>query len=104
MKVPACDLDMMLIQVKEEVAPLWYEYGKVLALPEKVLKDIKKLEMSDMDKLVEVLDYWFRKFPPGGGPTWKEVAVSIREIGLTTLADKLIKVDTTGETWESRYS
>ncbi len=89
---------MMLIQVKAEVTPLWYEYGEVLGVPQEVLKELKGMEADNIDKLVEILDYWFRKFPRGAGPTWKEVALSLKEIGLNKLAKDLMKVDTTGET------
>lgn len=88
---------MVLIQVKADVTPLWYEYGVVLAVPQELLQKLKATETDDSNRLVEILDFWFQKFQPGGGPTWNEVALSLRDIGLKKLADDLMKVETTGK-------
>ena len=88
---------MMLIQVKAEVTPLWYEYGVVLGVPQDILNELRGMNADDIDKLIEVLDFWFRKFPASGGPSWKEVALSLREIGLNELAARIMTVYTTGE-------
>ena len=95
--VPPCDLNMMLIQVKAEVTPLWYEYGEMLGVPQEILNQLRAMDTDDYDKLVEILDVWFMKFPVRAGPSWKEVALSLREIGLNELAANIMRVYTTGK-------
>ena len=86
---------MMLIQVRE-VIPKWNEYGQALGVPPELLKELEKMRMGDYEKLVEMLDYWFRQFPQGSQPTWRDVAIGLQGVGLGTLAADIMKVYTTG--------
>lgn len=90
------DLNMMLIQVRD-VIPKWYEYGEALGAPQEMLEQLREMEMGDYDKLVEILDNWFRQFPRGSAPTWKDVAEALQVVGLNKLAADIMKVYTTGE-------
>ena len=87
---------MMLIQVRE-VIPSWLPYAQALGVSEEVLKEVQGMKMGDYDKLVEILDYWFRTFPKGTKPTWKDVAMALQEVGFKQLSADIMKVYTTGE-------
>ena len=86
---------MMLIQVRE-VIPKWHEYGQALGVSPEMLKELQNMKMGDYEKLVEVLDYWFRQFPQGSQPMWRDVAIGLQGVGMETLADDIMKVYTTG--------
>ena len=43
---------------------------------------------SDQECMVEIADYWLRHHP--GQLTWREVAKTLRKIGLHQLAEELI--------------
>jgi hypothetical protein len=90
------DLNMMLIQVRE-VIPTWFPFGEALGVPEDYLQQVQEMKMEDYDKLVEVLDYWFRAFPKGTQPTWRTVAMALQTVGFDRLSADIMKVYTTGK-------
>ncbi len=99
------DLNMMLIQVRE-VIPSWYLYGEALGVSEEMLKEVNGMKMDDYDKLVEVLDCWFRSFPKNKPPTWRDVALGLQNVGFNKLSADIMKVYTTGKTvtaWCMQY-
>ena len=94
---------MMLIQVRA-VIPSWFPFGEALGVPVEVLKEVQKMALEDYDKLVEVLDYWFRAFPKGTQPTWRTVAMALQTVGQEGLSADIMKVYTTGKDVQHRYS
>ena len=86
------NLDMLLIQLKPQVAPKWYQFGLVVGISKEVMD--KYSDHCDEECFVEVLDYWLRNHE--SKPTWKEVAEVLRQIDLHQLADDLMKSYETG--------
>ena len=86
---------MMLIQVRA-VIPSWFPFGEALGVPVEVLKEVQEMALGDYDKLVEVLDYWFRSFPKGTQPTWRTVSMALQTVGLDELSADIMKVYATG--------
>ena len=84
----------MLIQVKLEVTPIWYQFGEALGFDKEVLN--KCSEYSPDDSIVEILDQWLRMRP--GRRTWSDVSVALRKIKLDHLAANIDKVYETGIT------
>ena len=86
------DLDMLLIQLRPQVSPKWYQFGLAVGISKEVMD--KYSDHPDEECLVEVLDCWLRNH--GNKPTWKEVADALREIDLHQLADDIMKSYDTG--------
>ena len=72
------DLDSLLIKVQGQVSSHWYQFGLAIGTPEDIMEQLK--DYSEMDGLVEILDYWLRHHP--GQPTWREVADALRKAEL----------------------
>ena len=87
---------MLMIQVCA-VIPSWFPFGEALGVPVEVLKEVQEMALEDYDKLVEVLDYWFRAFPKETQPTWRTVAMALQTVGLEGLSADIMKVYTTGK-------
>ena len=87
------NLDNLLIQIKQDTTPMWYQLGEALGIEKKVLK--KFTTCSPEESIIEVLDYWLRNHP--GKPTWKEVAVALREIHLHRSASRIEMIYKTGK-------
>ena len=83
----------LLILLKEELTPRWYELGLVAGVPKEVMDTY--LEYPSDQCLTEVLDYWLRHHP--GQLTWKKVAQVLREAKFYHLAEKALQISTTGE-------
>ena len=90
------DLNTLLIQVRK-IKSNWYLYGEALGVSPNFLDEIKKMESEDYDKLVEVLDAYFRTHSQDLPPTWKEIAEALRVIGYEKMAVNIMKVYTTGK-------
>ena len=87
------NLDTLLIQLKAEVTPKWYQFGEAVGMDKKTLN--KYWEYPDSQCIIEVLDFWLRNHT--GQPTWREVAEILRGIqGLTQLAFDIDRVYETG--------
>ena len=84
------DLDTLLIILKEELAPRWYDFGLVVGVP-KELMDSYTGYPSDQC-LTEVLDYWLRHHSHAQTDqvTWTDVAHALRAIKLNELAEKVL--------------
>ena len=89
------DLNMLLIQISE-IKSYWYLYGEALGVSPKTLDEVKEMESEDYDKLVEVLDAYFRTHSRDPPPTWKEIAEGLRVIGYEKMAVNIMKVYITG--------
>ena len=87
------NLDLLLILLKEEITPRWYEFGLVVGVPKEVM-DSYSGHPSDQC-LIELLDYWLRHHP--GQLTWREVAQALREIEFYQLAEKALQISTIGK-------
>ena len=90
------DLNMLLIQIRE-IKSHWYAYGEALGVSPKLLDEIKEMQLEDYDKLVEVLDVYFRTHSQDLPPTWKEIAEALRVIGYEKMAVNIMKVYITGK-------
>ena len=89
------NLDLLLILLKEELAPKWYEFGQVIGVPKEVIDTYVGYPKDDC--LTEVLDYWLRHHP--GQLTWREVAQALREVKFYYLAEKAVQIGVTGIVW-----
>lgn len=89
----ACSLDNLLIQLRSEVTPYWYQFGTVIGVNEETLKEYSSYPPEEC--IVEVLDYWLIHHP--SKPTWKDVAIVLKEIKLHQLAENILKVYETGK-------
>ena len=91
---PICiDLDNLLIQLRPQVGPKWYEFGEAAGIKKEILENYAS-HCNPEDCIVEMLDYWLRNHD--GQPTWKEITKLLREIGLGKLAAEIDKVYLTG--------
>ena len=86
------NLDLLLILLKTELTPRWYEFGLVVGVPKEVMDTY--LGYPSDQCLIEVLDYWLRHHP--GQLMWKEVAQPLREIKLFHLSKKAMQISTSG--------
>ena len=89
----ACNLDNLLIQLRSEVTPYWYQFGTIVGIDKDTLKKYSKYSPDEC--IIEVLDYWLRNHHDGK-PTWRDVAVVLKEIKLDKLAENILKVYETG--------
>ena len=87
------NLNFLLILLKEELSPRWYEFGLVVGVPKDVMDSY--LGYPSDQCLIELLDYWLKQYPHQ--LTWKDVAQALREIKLYQLAEKVLQISTTGE-------
>ena len=81
------NLDILLILLKEEVTPTWYEFGLLVGVPKEEMDHYSATGCSSDRYLIEVLDYWLRHHP--SQLRWKEVAHALKEIKLHQLAEKV---------------
>ena len=86
------NLDSLLIQVKAEVTPQWYHLGEALGVDKSVLE--KCTHYPPEESIIEVLDSWLRNHL--GQPTWREIAETLKIIGLQQLGCDIEKVYETG--------
>ena len=85
-------MDSLLIQLRSEVTPKWYQFGEAMGVGKEVLD--KCIKYPSEESLIEVLDNWLRNH--AGQPTWREVAEALKGIGLQQLAFDIEKVYNTG--------
>lgn len=88
-----CNLDSLLVQLRIQVTPKWYQFGVAIGIDKETL-DRYSTYPSD-ECIVEVLDYWLRTHHDV--LTWSEVAKVLKQINLSQLADNILKVYETGE-------
>lgn len=87
------NLDTLLIQIKTQVTPKWYQLGIALKINNEILD--KYSQYSDEESIVEVLDHWLRN--SSSKPTWRAVATALNKIELYELEGKILKVYETGK-------
>ena len=86
-------LDSLLIQLRPQVTPIWYQFGVALGIPEEVLNNC--VGYPDEECIVEVLDHWLRNHK--GKPTWRDVARALKDVELYQLADSVLNIYKTGK-------
>ena len=86
------NLDSLLIQLKNEVTPMWYAFGAAVGIEEKILEECGRCPPDQ--SLIEVCDKFLAKHKH---PTWREVGKAVKQIGLAKLAESIFKVYDTGK-------
>ena len=89
------DLNNLLIQLRQQVSPKWYQFGDAIGVKKEILNRIAEY-CFPQECIVEMLDHWLRDHT--GKPTWREVAKALNVINLPNLAVDIERVYTTG-TW-----
>ena len=89
------NLDNLLIQLRAQVSPLWYQFGEAAGVETEMLEKLAN-DCSPQDCIVEMFDCWLRKQKEP--PTWRDVAKILKVIKLEQIAAKIEEVYTTGNT------
>ena len=87
------NLNMLLIQLRDQVTPRWYELGIALGIQKETLDDLSRYSQEQC--IVEFLDYWLNNHH--SDPTWREIADALKAIELYELAEGILNVYKTGE-------
>lgn len=87
------NLDNLLIQLRPQVTPKWYQFGEAAGIQKDTLDSFAK-QCSPEDCIVEVMDYWLRRHVRE--PTWTDVANILKLINLPQLASEIEGVQITG--------
>ena len=90
------NLDTLLIQIRHEVTPKWYQFGLAIGINKETLDEFSNFTPEEC--IVEVSDLWLRTSVTT--LTWRDVADALKETGCHRLAEKILKVYKTGETLE----
>ena len=88
-----CNLDNLLIQLRPEATPYWYQLGTNIGMDKDTLE--KYSQHPPEQCIIEVLDYWLRNHHDGR-PTWRDVACLLKQMKLNKLARDILKVYETG--------
>ena len=88
------NLDALLIQLRKQVTPKWYQFGETAGIDNEVLDNFAG-NCSPDDCIVEMLDYWLLNYK--GKPTWRDVAVILKAINLQQLAFDIEQIYITGK-------
>ena len=87
------NLDSLLIQLRSQVTPKWYEFGEAAGIERELLDKFAK-QCSPEECIVEMFDYWLRS---GDKPTWRDVTKILKSIHLPQLAFDIERVYITGK-------
>ena len=77
------NLDSLLVRIRTQVTPNWYEFGLAVGVAEEVLNSYSGYPPEEC--IVEMLDHWLRN--NDAKSTWNDVADGLRKIGLHELAE-----------------
>ena len=88
------NLDNLLIQIRHEVTPKWYQFGLAIGINKETLDEFSNFPPEEC--IVEVSDLWLRTSVTT--LTWRDVADALKETGCHRLAEKILKVYKTGKT------
>lgn len=88
------NLDVLLIQLRKEVTPKWYEFGVTAGVDQEILDNFAR-NCAQEDCIIEMLDYWLRNYT--GRLTWMDVAKILRLIDLEQLAVDIESIYSTGD-------
>ena len=78
------DLDSLLILLKDDLTPKWYDFGLAVGVPQELMDSYSGYPPDQC--LTEVLDYWLRHH--ASQVTWTEVAHALKAVELNQLAEK----------------
>ena len=81
------NLDTLLIALRSQATPKWYQFGMALGVQEDILK--RYAQCSAEEAIVEMLDHWLR-VERTQKPTWEDVGRALRDIGLQQLGEEII--------------
>ena len=82
------NLDTLLIHIRSQVTPKWYQFGVAVGINKEVLHELSNLPPEEC--IVEMLDLWLRTRETPA--TWRDVADVLKQIGLYLLAEKILKI------------
>ena len=86
-----------MIQIRHEVTPKWYKFGLAVGINKEILDEFSNFPPEEC--IVEMSDLWLRTSETI--VTWRAVADALKEIGCHRLAEKILKVYKTGETFSN---
>ena len=84
----------MLIQIRDQVTPKWYQFGGVVGINKETLDELSNFPPEEC--IVEVLDIWLRTHDPAEPVSWRDVADALKQTGLYLLAERILKSYKTG--------
>ena len=87
------NLDTLLIQIRHEVTPKWYQFGLAIGINKETLDEFSNFTPEEC--IVEISDLWLRTSVTT--LTWRDVADALKGTGCHGLAEKILKVYKTGE-------
>ena len=87
------NLDTLLIHIRHEVTPKWYQFGLAIGINKETLDDFSNFTPEEC--IVEVSDLWLRTSVTT--VTWRDVADALKECGYNELAEKILNVYKTGD-------
>ena len=90
---PPLNLDSLLVQLRPQVGPKWYQFGEAAGIENNIL-DKFAAQCLPEDCIVELFDYWLRN--SAEKPTWGDIARILKTIGLTELGLNIESVYKTG--------
>ena len=90
------NLDNLLIQIRHEVTPKWYQFGLAVGINKETLEELSNLTPEEC--IIEISDIWLKT--SATAITWRDVADTLKETGYHRLAEKILNVYKTGETLE----
>ena len=82
-------------QIRDQVTPKWYQFGLAVGINREILNEFSNFPPEEC--IVEVLDIWLRTNETS--ITWRDVADTLKEIGFHRLAEKILNVYKTGDTF-----
>ena len=88
------NLDNLLIQLRTQVTPKWYQFGEKVGISHDVLNRYAECCSPD-ECIVEMLDYWLRNSKTS--LSWRDIAEVLEAINLPKLASAIMNVNTTGD-------
>ena len=87
------DLDNLLIQLRAQVSPVWYQFGVAAGVETKILDKFADT-CSPQECIVEMLDCWLRQQTEI--PSWRDVSKILKMINLEQLSAEIEMVYSTG--------
>ena len=93
------NLDNLLIQIRQQVTPKWYQFGLAVGINKETLDEFSNFPLEEC--IVEMLDLWLRTSQRA--ITWRDVADALKQIGLHQLAERTLKTYKTGKTNTNLY-
>ena len=87
------NLDTLLIQIRADITPNWYEFGEAIGVLKEVLN--KWMQYPPEQSIIEVCDHWLRNCD--GQPTWRKIAKALKKIRYQQLASDIENVYETGD-------